>query len=48
MHAADRSLEENGDYAGHSSVNMTDRYRHLLDGARAETADALLAGGGGA
>jgi integrase len=47
MHAAGRSLEEIGDYVGHSSAYMTDRYRHLLDGARVEAAaalDALLAG----
>lgn len=46
MHAAGRSLEEIGDYVGHSSAYMTDRYRHLLDGARSEAAaalDALLA-----
>jgi integrase len=46
MHAAGRSLEEIGDYVGHSSTYMTDRYRHLLDGARGEAAaalDALLA-----
>lgn len=41
MHAAGRSLEEIGDYVGHSSTYMTDRYRHLLDGARTEAADAL-------
>jgi integrase len=47
MVAAGRSLEEVGDYVGHSSAYMTDRYRHLLDGARVEAAaalDALLAG----
>ncbi|MFL5961023.1 MAG: tyrosine-type recombinase/integrase [Gaiellaceae bacterium] len=41
MHAAGRSLEEIGDYVGHSSTYMTDRYRHLLDGARTEAAAAL-------
>jgi hypothetical protein len=41
MHAAGRSLEEIGDYVGHSSAYMTDRYRHLLDGARTEAASAL-------
>lgn len=41
MHAAGRSLEEIGDYVGHSSAYMTDRYRHLLDGARTEAAAAL-------
>lgn len=48
MHAAGRSLEEIGDYVGHSSAYMTDRYRHLLDGARADAAaalDELLAAG---
>jgi integrase len=47
MHAAGRSLEEIGDYVGHSSAYMTDQYRHLLDGARTDAAaalDALLAG----
>jgi integrase len=46
MHAAGRSLEEIGDYVGHSSAYMTDRYRHLLDGTRKEAAalDAVLAG----
>lgn len=41
MVAAGRSLEEVGDYVGHSSAYMTDRYRHLLDGARVEAAAAL-------
>lgn len=41
MVAAGRSLEEIGDYVGHSSAYMTDRYRHLLDGARSEAAAAL-------
>jgi hypothetical protein len=42
-------LEEVGDYVGHSSAYMTDRYRLLLDGTRTEAAaalDALLAGAG--
>ncbi len=46
MVAAGQSLEEIGDYVGHSSAYMTDRYRHLLDGAREDAAaalDALLA-----
>jgi integrase len=34
MHAAGCSLEEIGDYVGHSSAYMTDRYRPLLDGER--------------
>jgi integrase len=41
MVAAGRSLAEIGDYVGHSSQWMTDAYRHLLDGARADAADAL-------
>jgi integrase len=47
MHAAGCSLEEIGDYVGHSSAYMTDRYRHLLPGSHREAArrlDALLAG----
>jgi hypothetical protein len=35
------SLEEIGDYVGHTSAYMTDRYRHLLDGACVEAATAL-------
>jgi integrase len=45
MHAAGDSLETIGDYVGHSSAYMTDRYRHLIKGQRAESAkrlDALL------
>jgi hypothetical protein len=41
MHAAGLSLEEIGDYVGHSSTYMTDRYRHLLEGQRQKAADAL-------
>lgn len=41
MVAAGRSLEEVGDYVGHSSAYMTDRYRHLLDSARGDAAAAL-------
>jgi integrase len=47
MHAAGCSLEEIGDFVGHSSAYMTDRYRHLLEGQReraAERLDAFLAG----
>jgi integrase len=47
MHAAGCSLEEIGDYVGHSSSYMTDRYRHLLPSQRAQAAarlDALLRG----
>jgi hypothetical protein len=40
-HAAGRGLEEIGDYVGHSSSYMTDRYRHLIEGQRAEAADAF-------
>jgi integrase len=39
-------LEMIGDYVGHSSTYMTDRYRHLLEGHETETArivDAYLA-----
>jgi integrase len=32
MHDAGLSLERIGDYVGHSSTYMTDRYRHLLEG----------------
>jgi hypothetical protein len=35
-----------GEYIGHSSVHMTERYRHLVKGQRAQDAaavDALLA-----
>jgi integrase len=35
MHAAGLSLERIGDYVGHSSAYMTDRYRHLLAGHEA-------------
>ena len=41
MHAAGRSLEEIGDFVGHTSSYMTDRYRHLLEGQRQEAADAF-------
>lgn len=47
MHAAGRSLEEFGDYVGHSSAYMTEQYRHLLDGVRSDAAlalDSLLSG----
>ena len=36
MHDAGFSLERIGDYVGHSSAYMTDRYRHLLDGHATE------------
>jgi integrase len=47
MHAAGCSLEEIGDFVGHSSAYMVDRYRHLLDGQReraAQRLDAFLTG----
>ena len=39
MHDAGFSLERIGDYIGHSSTYMTDRYRHLLEGHEAEAAE---------
>jgi integrase len=45
MHAAGLSLEEIGDYVGHSSAYMTEQYRHLLEGhedATREKFDAYL------
>ena len=41
MHAAGCSLEEIGDFVGHSSTYMVDRYRHLLDGQRERAAERL-------
>jgi hypothetical protein len=41
MCAAGNSLEVVGDLVGHSSVYMTDRYRHLLDGAERDAARKL-------
>jgi hypothetical protein len=41
MHDAGLSLERIGDYVGHSSTYMTDRYRHLLEGHEAEAAQLL-------
>jgi hypothetical protein len=35
------SLEEIGDFVGHSSTYMVDRYRHLLDGQRERAAERL-------
>jgi len=35
------TLERIGDYVGHSSAYMVDRYRHLLEGHEQEAADAL-------
>ena len=51
MHAAGFSLEQIGDYVGHSSAYMTDAYRHLLDGheaAAAERFEQYLSGATGA
>jgi integrase len=47
MAAAGTPLLEIGDFVGHSSAYMVDRYRHLLDGQReqaAERLDTYLAG----
>ena len=47
MHTAGVPLERIGDYVGHSSNYMTDRYRHLIEGQRADDAarlDQLLTG----
>jgi integrase len=41
MHAAGLSLEEIGDYVGHSSAYMTDRYRHLIEGREKDAASAF-------
>ena len=41
MHAAGLSLEEIGDYVGHSSTYMTDRYRHLIQGREHDAAEAF-------
>ena len=41
MFDAGLTLERIGDYVGHASSYMTDRYRHLLDGHEQEAADAL-------
>jgi len=34
-------LEAIGDYVGHGSTYMTDRYRHLIEGHEAKTRDIL-------
>jgi len=39
MHSAGVPLERIGDYVGHSSTYMTDRYRHLIAGQREQDAD---------
>ena len=41
MHAAGCSLEEIGDFVGHSSTYMVDRYRHLLDSHPEQAAERL-------
>jgi integrase len=41
MFEAGLSLERIGDYVGHSSAYMTDRYRHMLEGHEAEAAKLL-------
>jgi len=41
MFDAGFSLERIGDYVGHSSTFMVDRYRHLLDGHEQEAADVF-------
>jgi hypothetical protein len=41
LHDAGLSLERIGDYVGHSSTYMTDRYRHLLEGHETDAARLL-------
>lgn len=41
MHEVGFSLERIGDYVGHSSAYMTDRYRHLRDGHQKEAVDII-------
>src|SRR5262249_30347779 len=41
MHAAGNSLETIGDFVGHSSTYMVDRYRHLLESERERAAERL-------
>jgi integrase len=41
MFESGSTLERIGDYVGHSSTYMTERYRHLLDGHEAEAAAQL-------
>jgi hypothetical protein len=43
MHAAGVPLERIGDYVGHSSSYMTDRYRHLIEGQHEEDSTRLHA-----
>jgi integrase len=44
-HAFGLSLEEIGDYVGHTTTYMTDRYRHLVKGQREAAALKLAAFG---
>jgi integrase len=41
MHDAGFTLERIGDYVGHGSAYMTDKYRHLLEGHEAEATERL-------
>ena len=41
FHAAGVPLERIGDYVGHDSTYMSDRYRHLIEGQRADDARML-------
>jgi integrase len=41
MASLDVPLERIGDYVGHTSTYMTDRYRHLIEGQREQDAAAL-------
>jgi site-specific recombinase XerD len=41
MHEAGFALEEIGDYVGHNSAYMTDRYRHLRERSRGASRRAL-------
>ena len=46
MFEAGLSLEEIGDYVGHNSAYMTDRYRHLREGHEASSGALLRLPGG--
>jgi integrase len=41
VYEAGFKLERIGDYVGHTSTYMTDRYRHLFDGHEAEVAERV-------
>lgn len=43
MHAAGVSLERIGDYVGHSTAYMTDKYRQLVEGQRDQDREAFSA-----